>query len=90
MHCTVWRSTRKELTYLYLAEDCAFEDLPAALRASFGHPVHVMDLHLTAQRRLAREDAGRVMANLATHGWHLQLPPETDLEETIARGLGPG
>ena len=87
MRCTVWRSTRRTLTYLYLAEHCAFDDLPADLRNTFGEPRHVMDLELSPERRLAREDARRVMANLAERGWHLQLPPDTDIEEIIARGL---
>ncbi len=89
MRCTVWRSTRKELTYLYLAEDCEFEDLPDALRESFGPPRQVMELELDPARRLAREDPARVIENLKERGWHLQLPPDTDIEETIARGLGP-
>jgi uncharacterized protein YcgL (UPF0745 family) len=35
-----------------------------------------MKLELNEKRRLAREDVGRVMRNLQSQGFHLQMPPE--------------
>ena len=75
MDCSVFRSNRKEYTYLYLQPGVAFEDLPAALQAAFGPPEFVIDLELSPERRLASEDVGVVMQNLRDHGYHLQLPP---------------
>jgi len=37
MKCSVWKSTGKEFTYVYLAEDHQFDDLPIALRKAFGN-----------------------------------------------------
>ena len=88
MHCTVWRSSRKELTYLYLALGQAFEDLPEALQATFGAPEFVLKLALSPERKLANADVGQVMENLAAQGYHLQLPPETPVEEIIRQSLG--
>ena len=35
-----------------------------------------MELNLHPARRLAREDVVKVMTNLDTQGFHLQMPPE--------------
>jgi uncharacterized protein YcgL (UPF0745 family) len=83
--CKVYRSDKKAETYLYLAQDLAFDDLPAELRQAFGEPAFVMQLKLNAERRLARVDAGQVLEQLETHGYYLQLPPDLPVEEEIAR-----
>ena len=73
--CWVYRSPRKQETYLFLAEEDAFDRVPAELLARFGEPVLVIELELSENRRLAREDVRQVMANLRERGFHLQLPP---------------
>lgn len=78
MHCTVFRSNLKDFTYIYLLKGHEFDDLPESLRKVFGEPQLVMDLELTPERTLAYEDVNQVMANLAEHGYHLQLPPTED------------
>ena len=81
--CTVFRSVKRAETYLYLAQDQVFEDLPPELREAFGEPCFVMTLNLNADRRLARVDAGQVLAHLEEQGFFLQLPPEIPAEEEI-------
>ena len=78
MKCTVFRSSRKDFTYIYLLEGQVLEDLPVALSKVFGEPEFVMDLELTANRKLAYEDINEVMKNLADQGYHLQMPPQED------------
>jgi len=78
--CWVYRSPRKPEMYLYLAEEDAFDRVPDALLARFGEPILVIELELSAQRRLAREDVNQVMANLRQLGYHLQLPPQLQPE----------
>lgn len=78
MKCAVFRSNLKDFTYIYLVEGYEFDDLPDSLRKVFGEPQRVMDLDLNPARKLAYEDVNRVMANLAEHGYHLQLPPTED------------
>lgn len=75
MYCSIYRSRRKDYTYLYLARGRPFEDLPERLRKAFGPPEHVMDLDLHPERTLASADVGTVLANLRAQGYHLQLPP---------------
>ncbi len=83
--CRIYRSENKAETYLYLAEGMEFEDLPEELRDRFGTPLLVMPLILTKKRKLARVDVEKVIANLAEHGFYLQLPPKLPVEEEISR-----
>jgi uncharacterized protein YcgL (UPF0745 family) len=48
--------------------------VPEALLSYFGTPEHVLDLDLTADRKLAREDPVEVLQNLREKGFHLQMP----------------
>ncbi len=74
MQCFVYRSPRRADTYLYLPRKDDFSDLPAELLALFGTPQFALEFELTPERRLAREDAREVLANLARRGYHLQMP----------------
>ena len=87
--CNVYRSDRKAETYLYLPHGGSFDDLPEALRRTFGPPAHVMQLRLSANRPLARADVRQVMEQLETQGFYLQLPPELPVEEEIGRRFSP-
>ncbi|MBL8300430.1 MAG: YcgL domain-containing protein [Rhodanobacteraceae bacterium] len=75
MQCFVYKSARRAETYIYLRERDAFELLPATLAATLGPLNFVIELSLSAKRKLAREDVDTVMANLRGPGFHLQLPP---------------
>jgi uncharacterized protein YcgL (UPF0745 family) len=79
MKCTIYRSSLKDFTYIYLSEEIEFDDLPIALKKVFGEPEFVMNLELTPARSLANEDVEHVMQNLAEEGYHLQLPPQEDV-----------
>ena len=78
MICTVFRSSLKDFTYIYLNAGHDFDDLPDTLREVFGQPEFVMNLELTPERKLAYSDINQVMKNLAEQGYHLQLPPRED------------
>jgi uncharacterized protein YcgL (UPF0745 family) len=78
MKCTVIRSSLKDFTYIYLSEETQFEDLPNSLQQVFGEPEFVMTLELTPERKLAYEDAEKVIQNLHEKGFHLQMPPTDD------------
>ena len=75
MHAYVYKSQRKDDTYVYLAVRDDFSVLPAVLLDRLGPFRFVLDVELTAERRLAREDIATVRANLAAHRFHLQMPP---------------
>jgi uncharacterized protein len=75
MQCFVYKSARRADTYIYLRERDAFDLLPAPLAASLGPLNFVIELALSPERKLAREDVETVIANLRGPGFHLQLPP---------------
>jgi uncharacterized protein YcgL (UPF0745 family) len=60
--------------YLYLAEKDAFSELPDGLMEHLGEVEFVMDLTLTPERKLARENVTTVMSSLEERGFHLQMP----------------
>ena len=78
MLCHVYRSERRELTYLYLDPELAWESLPQPLQELFKDAERVMELELSKDRPLAQENVETVLANLADPGYHLQLPPKDD------------
>lgn len=78
MQCFVYKSLRKADTYVYLREAEGFAVLPAALAEQLGQLGFVIEIELSPQRKLAREDVDKVMANLLAQGFHLQLPPGLD------------
>lgn len=84
MNCRIFKSDCKSETYLFLAPDQLFKDLPEDLRTPFGEPVFVMDLTLTADSKLARMNARSVLESLQEHGYFLQLPPKLPIEEEIS------
>ena len=78
--CWIYRSPRKDEMYLYLQAEDDFETVPEALLKRFGTPVKVMELALSPERSLAREDVNKVMANLRSQGFHLQMPPKLQVD----------
>ena len=83
--CKIYRSDKKAETYLYLADDYEFGDLPAELQQSFGQPSFVMQLVLSPERKLARVNVESVLEHLEKNGFYLQLPPNLPIEEEISR-----
>ena len=80
MHAFVYKSLKKADTYVYLAARDDFMRLPEPLRTQLGGLQFVLDVELTPERKLAREDVAVVRENLAVRGFHLQFPPATDVD----------
>lgn len=73
---SVFRSSKKVDTYLYVRRGQVWDDLPESLRGIFGAPVHAMDLVLTPDRKLARTDGRQVLDSIADKDFYLQMPEE--------------
>ena len=76
--CSVYRSSKKDEMYVYVERARGLKDLPDALMSGFGAPVHVFDVLLTADRKLARVDVQDVMTKVREVGFFLQMPPPED------------
>ncbi len=73
--CSVYRSPKKDGMYLYVPKENPFERVPEQLLQTFGTPGHVIDLDLTADRKLARVSAPDVIQGILQNGYYLQMPP---------------
>ncbi|QSP93707.1 YcgL domain-containing protein [Marinobacter salinisoli] len=75
---SVFRSSKKDDTYLFVRRGQEWAELPDALKEIFGNPVHSMDLVLTPDRKLARTTGKQVLEALDDRGFFLQMPEEQE------------
>ncbi|MEM7027090.1 MAG: YcgL domain-containing protein [Pseudomonadota bacterium] len=75
MNCHIYRCSRKEEMYLYLHEEQQLQSLPEELLLLVGQLTHVMDLELSADRKLARVNVEEVIKALKETGYFIQMPP---------------
>nr|WP_165492456.1 YcgL domain-containing protein [Acinetobacter sp. ANC 4641] len=83
VHCDIYRSSKKDEMYLYVARQNAeqahedpFANVPEMLSVAFGRATFVMHLELTETRTLARVNVLHVIDSLQTKGFFIQVPPE--------------
>ena len=85
MKCYIYRSSRRPDLYIYLAEEDVFDNVPRGIFNTLGIVEFAMELDITPQTKLAREDTATVLRNLSEKGFHIQLPREESVEEILAR-----
>jgi uncharacterized protein YcgL (UPF0745 family) len=78
MLSAVYRSPRKEGTYLYIEKRDDFSKVPLALLQTFGQPVLITVLNLAKREQLAQADIEKVKSALQEQGYYLQLPPPAE------------
>jgi hypothetical protein len=78
MQCFIYKSLKKDYLYLYLVIKDDFSKVPEDLLNNFGKIEFVMDIELSAERKLAREDAQKVIECLKVQGFFVQLPPQKE------------
>jgi uncharacterized protein YcgL (UPF0745 family) len=85
MECFIYRCNLKPDMYIYLAEEDVFDNVPKEIFDSLGIVEFSMELEITPETRLAREDTDTVIGNLKQHGFHLQLPGDESVEAMMQR-----
>ncbi|KAA1175074.1 YcgL domain-containing protein [Marinobacter salinexigens] len=75
---SVFRSSKKNDTYIFVRRGQNWDDLPEALRSIFGAPVHSMDLIITPDKKLARTTGQQVLDAIEEKDFYLQMPEERD------------
>lgn len=75
MQCYIYKSTKKEELYLYLNKQDDFSSVPEAILKSIGQPEYVMQLEITPERKLARENPVAVIKGIKENGFFIQMPP---------------
>lgn len=85
MHCDIYKSSKKDEMYMYVARSDAndhqdqenpFEQVPETVLQAFGRATFVMHLELSPERKLARVNVLHVIDSLQTKGFFIQMPPE--------------
>lgn len=83
MLCVIYKSPKKDQTYLFIEKRDDFSKVPAALMTTFGTPMLVTLINLATKDKLGMADLTKVKQNLTKEGYYLQLPPpQEDLLKT--------
>lgn len=75
MLCSVYKSSKKDQTYLFVNKRDDFSQVPEALMTIFGTPIMVTVINLATKTTLGFADLTKVKTALAEEGYYLQLPP---------------
>lgn len=86
MLCSIYKSSKKVGSYLYISKKDDFSAVPEALMQMFGTPSFVMVIKMDG-RKLAQVDIEKVKVALAEDGFFLQVPPPARNELEIHKEL---
>lgn len=73
--CTVYKSLKKNQTYVFVPQSSDTADLPEALNGLLGTLEKVLDVEINENSTLARAKPCDVIQNIQQHGFYLQMPP---------------
>lgn len=71
---SIYKSHKVDELYLYVEKAKGISLVPDELKEKMGRLVHVSDMILEPERRMARADAKRILEMIAERGFYLQLP----------------
>lgn len=74
MQSFIYKSLKKSELYLYLGKKDDFSCVPDLLLKSFGRIEFVMELEITPDRKLAKENVKKVISGLQEKGFFVQMP----------------
>lgn len=80
MECVVYKSLKKDETFLFIETTTPLSDLPADLIKVLGQTEMLMTLNLTPEKKMARGNASEIMISIEKHGFHLQMPENPQLK----------
>lgn len=78
MLCVIYRSPKRDQTYLYVEKKDDFSRVPEDLMKSFGAPQLAMVISLEGREKLASADIEKVKEALKEEGFYLQFPPPVE------------
>ena len=86
IECAVYKSQKKDETYVFIPTTTALSDLPEDLLKVLGHTEIIMNLKLTPEKKMARGTAAAVMKSIEEQGFHLQMPEKPHLNAVPSYG----
>ena len=79
--CTVYKSLKKDETYVFMPKGSGVADLPSELIKVLGETEKVMRLILTPEKKMARSNAKEIIKSIEKQGFHLQMPEKPHLNK---------
>lgn len=79
LECVVYKSLKKDETYIFVPTSTPLSDLPPELLTVLGQTEMVMTLSLTPEKKMARGTAAEIMLSIENEGFHLQMPENPQL-----------
>ena len=79
IECTVYKSLKKDETYIFIPTETPLSDLPDELNKVLGETEKVMNITLTPEKKMARGTAENVIKSIQEQGFHLQMPEKPHL-----------
>lgn len=73
--CDVYKSRKKDETYLYVSRNDGLSKVPDELKELFGAAELALTMIMTPDKQLARTDGARVLEQIEQQGFYLQMPP---------------
>lgn len=83
MECAVYKSLKKDETYVFIPATTPLSELPGELMNVLGQVEMVMTLKLTPEKKMARGTAAEVMKSINKQGFHLQMPENPQLNKNL-------
>jgi uncharacterized protein YcgL (UPF0745 family) len=74
MQCFVYKCSEKQQLYVFVKNKDDFSCLPETLISNLGNLELVIEMELTPDRKLAKENAVQVIASLNEKGYFIQMP----------------
>ncbi|AOM39904.1 YcgL domain-containing protein [Xenorhabdus hominickii] len=78
MICVIYKSLKRDQTYLYIEKKDDFLRVPEELLKTFGEPQYSMMISLAEKQKLANADIEKVKSALNEQGFYLQVPPPVE------------
>lgn len=88
--CAIYKSSKRDGMFLYLAKRDQFDYVPEVLRQMFGKPQFVMLFNLNGEKQLKQLKNEDVIQAIQTQGFFLQIlpPPENLLKTFLEQNKG--
>ena len=80
IECTVYKSLKKDETYVFIPTEMQLSDLPDELKKVLGETEKIMSLTITPEKKMARGTGAEVIKSIKEQGFHLQMPLNPQLE----------
>lgn len=83
IECDVYKSKKKDETYVFIPTATPLSDLPEKLLTVLGQAEKIMRLKLTPDKKMARGSAEEIIKSIEKQGFYLQMPINPQLDVNL-------